>query len=147
MSTKPGQLHFATRNVAELTASLAQAIAKGIQVTLILETPDNPGGPLNLGPGHPFEPLRTTACFYRWPLETREAPFSAMARLHAKCVIADRSSALITSDNLTSAGINDNIELGVLIQAGTLPERLSLHLELLIKQGALERVWAHESQP
>ena len=56
------------------------------------------------------------------------------ASLHAKCVIADRSSALITSANLTSAGINDNIELGVLIEAGPLPARLHRHLELLIEE-------------
>ena len=53
-------------------------------------------------------------------------------------MIADRSSALITSANLTSAGINDNIELGVLIEAGPLPERLSQHLEQLVESGTLE---------
>jgi len=57
-----------------------------------------------------------------------------------KCVIADRSSPLITSANLTSAGINDDIELGVLIEAGPLPERLSHHPELLIENGTLEPV-------
>jgi len=55
-------------------------------------------------------------------------------------VIADRSSPLITSANLTSAGINDDIELGVLIEAGPLPERLSHHPELLIENGTLEPV-------
>ncbi len=47
---------------------------------------------------------------------------------------------LITSANLTSAGINDNIELGVLMEAGPLPDRLSRHLELLIEAGTLEPV-------
>ena len=99
-----------------------------------------PGGPLIFGPTHPFDPIKTTASFYRWPLEAREAFFATTARLHAKCVIADRSSLLITSANLTSAGINDNIELGVLIEAGSLPESLSRHLELLIEAGMLEPV-------
>ena len=99
----------------------------------------NYGAPLTFDPNHPFKPLRAAACFYRWPQEERKALFSATARLHAKCVIADRSSALITSANLTSAGINDNLELGVLIQAGPLPETLSRHLELLIEEGTLER--------
>ena len=109
---------FATYDVSELTASLTAAIARRVEVTLILETPDDPGRPLTFGPDHPFEPLKTSARLYRWPEEAREAFFAKSARLHAKCVIADRSSALITSANLTSAGINDNIELGVLIQAG-----------------------------
>ena len=133
-------LSFASYDVAELTASLADATVRGVKVTLILETPDNPGGPLTFGPTHPFEPIKTTASFYRWPREAREAFFATTARLHAKCVIADRSSMLITSANLTSAGINDNIELGVLIEAGHLPERLSRHLELLIAAGMLEPV-------
>ena len=133
---------FASYDVAELTATLADAIDRGVEVMLIVETPDDPGGPLVIDPAHPFAPIKDTASFYRWPLETREAFFAATARLHAKCVIADRSSALITSANLTSAGINDNIELGVLIEAGPLPERLSQHLELLIEERTLEKVGA-----
>ena len=129
---------FATYNVAGLTERLADAIARGVKVTLILETPDDTGGALDFGPAHPFAPIKTTANFYRWPSEAREVFFAKSARLHAKCVIADRSSALITSANLTSAGINDNIELGVLIEAGPLPTRLSHHLDLLIDQGTLE---------
>ena len=131
---------FASHDVAELTDSLAAAIARGVTVTLILETPENPGGQFDFSPAHPFEPIKTTATFYRWPLAAREAFFAATARLHAKCVIADRSSTLITSANLTSAGINDNIELGILVEAGPLPERLSRHLELLIEGGVLEAV-------
>ena len=130
---------FATHDIGELTGDLAAASARGVEITLILETPDEPGAPLTFDPNHPFKPLRAAACFYRWPQEQRKALFSATARLHAKCVIADRSSALITSANLTSAGINDNLELGVLIQAGPLPETLSRHLELLIEEGTLER--------
>ena len=131
---------FASYDVAELTAALTAAIARGVEVTLILETPDDLGGPLVIGPAHPFASIKDTASFYRWPLEAREAFFAAAARLHAKCVIADRSSALVTSANLTSAGINDNIELGVLIEAGPLPTKLSQHLELLIEDATLEAV-------
>ena len=131
---------FATYDVSDLAASLAAAISRGVEVTLILETPDDPGSPLTFDPGHPFESIKTSARFYRWPEEAREAFFAKSARLHAKCVIADRSSALITSANLTSAGINDNIELGVLIEAGSLPMRLSRHLDALIEQGTLEPV-------
>ncbi len=129
---------FVSYDVADLTAALADAIARGVDVTLVLETPDDPGGQLEIGPTHPFAPIRDAASFYRWPLEAREVFFASTARLHAKCVIADRSTALITSANLTSAGINDNIELGVLIEAGPLPDKLHTHLDLLIENGTLE---------
>ena len=133
---------FASYDVVDLTNALADAIDRGVEVTLILETPGDPGAPLVIGPRHPFAPIKDTASFYRWPLEAREPSFAAAARLHAKCVIADRSSALITSANLTSAGINDNIELGVLIEAGPLPGNLHRHLELLAEDGSLEEVEA-----
>ena len=138
---------FASYDVAELTAALAAATARGVKVTLILETPDDPGGPLVIGPAHPFASIKNTASFYRWPHEARKAFFATAARLHAKCVIADRSSALITSANLTSAGINDNIELGVLIEAGPLPTKLSQHLQLLIEDATLEEIGTHTPDP
>ena len=138
---------FASYDVAELTAALAAATARGVEVTLILETPDDPGGPLVIGPAHPFASIKNTASFYRWPHEARKAFFATAARLHAKCVIADRSSALITSANLTSAGINDNIELGVLIEAGPLPTKLSQHLQLLIEDATLEEIGTHTPDP
>ena len=53
--------------------------------------------------------------------------------------LINRSTALITSANLISAGINDNIELGVLIKAGPLPEKLHSHLARLVEAGTLER--------
>ena len=131
---------FASYDIAELATALADATARGVKVTLILETPDDPGGPLVIGPAHPFASIKNTASFYRWPLEARQAFFATTARLHAKCVIADHTSALITSANLTSAGINDNIELGVLIETGPLPTKLSQHLKLLIEERTLEEI-------
>ena len=131
---------FASYNVADLARELTEAADRGVDVSLILETPDNPGGPLTLNPPHPFAALRGTANFYRWPAETRKVAFAAEARLHAKCVIADAASALITSANLTSAGINDNIELGVLIDGGALPHTLHEHFAHLIDSEQLQPV-------
>ena len=131
-------MSFVTHNVGDLTIDLAAAAARGVDVIIILETPDEPGGPLTIEPDHPFAPIKAIVTFYRWPQETRQADFAATARLHAKCVIADESSALITSANLTRAGINDNIELGILIEAGPLPGQLARHIRLLIEQGTLE---------
>ena len=56
---------FVSYNIAELTAALADAIDRGVEVTLILETPDDPGGPLVIGPAHPFAPIKDTASFYQ----------------------------------------------------------------------------------
>ena len=95
---------------------------------------------LELSASHPFEPIKETASFYRWPSETREPDFSKSARLHGKCVIADRPSVLITSANFTSAGIKDDVELGILIERRTSPAALSQHLEELLERGIFEKL-------
>ena len=59
--------------------------------------------------------------------------------LHAKCVIADRSQALVTSANFTEAAQERNIEVGVRVRHKPLVERLSNYFEGLIASGALVR--------
>lgn len=49
--------------------------------------------------------------------------------LHAKCIIADRSSALITSANFTKAAQERNIELGILIRYKPMVERIRNYFE------------------
>lgn len=129
---------FASYRIEELVVALVAAVDRGVEVTFVLETRDDSGGDLSFDAADAFAALRGRARFYHWPLGARRAFFAESARLHAKCVVADRSTALVTSANLTSAGINDNIELGALIEAGLLPETLHRHFDLLIEEGVLE---------
>lgn len=131
---------FASYGVDQLANALATAIDRGVDVSLILETHDDSGGDLTFDAAKAFAVLFGRAHFYRWPRAARQAFFAGSARLHAKCIVADRSTALITSANLTGAGINDNIELGTLIEAGPLPAKLHDHLHLLVEQGTLELI-------
>jgi len=57
--------------------------------------------------------------------------------LHAKCVVADRRVALITSANFTQAAQQRNIEVGLLIRYAPLIERLCSYFESLIATGHL----------
>ncbi|MFN8105307.1 MAG: phospholipase D-like domain-containing protein [Acidimicrobiia bacterium] len=41
--------------------------------------------------------------------------------LHAKCAVADDHTALVTSANLTGAGLEHNMELGLLVRGGGVP--------------------------
>jgi PLD-like domain len=59
--------------------------------------------------------------------------------LHAKCVIADRKRALVTSANFTEAAWTRNIELGVLINYEPLVSRLSDYMDGLIRNQALRK--------
>jgi cardiolipin synthase A/B len=126
---------YASYDVDDLTAALRAAANKGVDVSLILGTKAD--GDVTFDAAAAFETLRGHAHFYRWPIENRKANFAATARLHAKCAIRDRTEALVTSANLTSAAINDNMELGILIESGPLPARLHRHFGLLVAKKVL----------
>ena len=68
-------------------------------------------------------------------LETGEA----RASLHAKCVVVDRSEALVTSANFTAAAQRRNIELGVSIRYSPTVERLADYFAGLQHRGILAR--------
>jgi len=57
--------------------------------------------------------------------------------LHAKCVVVDRSAALITSANFTRAAQQRNIEVGLLIRYAPVVERLAGYFEGLVDSGQL----------
>jgi phosphatidylserine/phosphatidylglycerophosphate/cardiolipin synthase-like enzyme len=59
-------------------------------------------------------------------------------KLHAKVIVADRRDALVTSANLTKAGLIENLEMGLRIQ-GPMAKAIVRHFDLLINQQILER--------
>lgn len=99
-----------TEGVKELIAELASAQAnRGVHVTLV-------GNQM-----HSQMPIIRSM----WPLDdplpnifTRAVdPADNMAALHAKLLVCDGSSALITSANFSYHGLHENIEIGVKIQS------------------------------
>jgi len=83
-----------------------------------------------------------------WPWPTLPALYfdprsletgDARASLHAKCVIVDRSRALVTSANFTDAAQRRNVEVGVLITHRPAAERLSNYFLGLCRTGRLTR--------
>ncbi len=59
------------------------------------------------------------------------------ASLHAKCVVADRAAALVTSANFTDAAQHRNVEVGVLVRHAALVVRIACYFEGLIGSGQL----------
>ena len=59
-------------------------------------------------------------------------------KLHAKVIVADRRDALVTSANLTHAGLLENLEMGFRVQ-GAMAGAVVRHFDLLIEEGILER--------
>jgi len=91
---------------------------------------DNPG--FNGNPAKELSGL--IAQRLRWPAEERPETGAA---LHAKVAVIDGSTAFITSANLTKRAAGNNLEAGVLIRGGDIPERLSAHVRELRQQGRL----------
>ena len=58
--------------------------------------------------------------------------------LHAKAVVADEESVFITSANFTSAALDHNIELGLLVRHRPLALSVVTHLQGLIDRGMLK---------
>lgn len=112
----------------QLRTALTAAIVRGVSVTVLAEDPlDDPnftGAPAKALDGLPINRLR-------WPADQRPASGAA---LHAKTVVIDRRIALITSANVTKRAAGDNIEAGLLVRGGDIPERLADHVKQLLQR-------------
>ena len=114
----------------DITDQLAEAAARGVELILILETTADSRGGLDREARLAFDALADKAAFYSWPGSQRTVGASSL--MHVKAAIADQSAALIGSANLSSAAMDRNMELGVLIVGDPLPRLLERHIRLLI---------------
>ena len=81
-----------------------------------------------------------------WPGKARPAVFydprsvdpKVAGVLHAKAVVADDESVFITSANFTSAALDHNIEMGLLVRYRPLALSVMRHLQGLIDRGMLK---------
>lgn len=125
---------FALHMHTHLESALAAATARGVRVTVLAE--DSIDNASYFGsPSTAFSNLVNDRL--RWPADQRPANGAA---LHAKVVIIDRATALITSANLTKRAAGDNLEAGVLVRGGDIPKRLVDHVNELLQQGIFCRV-------
>ncbi|MNC98119.1 hypothetical protein D3C83_159870 [compost metagenome] len=56
--------------------------------------------------------------------------------MHAKCLVADRGRAMVSSANLTDYALEANMELGLLVEEA-IGARLAEHFDQLIVRGEL----------
>lgn len=121
---------FAAYKMPSIIAALDAAVARGVSVSLVLESPENldgGGGAAAYAKYHVFH----------WPTDRREPPG---AKLHAKAVIVDNRDVLLTSANMTNAAYDKNLELGVLCRGGHVARQVQRHFDALIARGILQRL-------
>jgi phosphatidylserine/phosphatidylglycerophosphate/cardiolipin synthase-like enzyme len=120
----------------------------GLRVRLFLNVQRQPGDA-----SRSEEVLRRFAqrfCAQEWPGERlpelhydpRSLELDAVKRtsLHAKCVVVDRRTALVTSANFTEAAQTRNIEVGALIRCERFAKQLAEHFEQLAEARILQPV-------
>jgi phosphatidylserine/phosphatidylglycerophosphate/cardiolipin synthase-like enzyme len=120
--------------IEEYVGSLADAAARGVSVTVIIDERVRPDGRDNrqiLVSAWPSG--RALPALFTWRLP----PDDRHLKLHAKVLVADRRDALVTSANLTFYAMDRNMEMGVR-STGHPAADIAKHFELLIAEGVLE---------
>jgi phosphatidylserine/phosphatidylglycerophosphate/cardiolipin synthase-like enzyme len=121
---------FVAYKIDNVINAMRDAIGRNVQISLLLESSIEHGGKVNQDSLMMMKTLFPSANIYSWSGKSDTDQLSGA--IHAKCAIADSELAFITSANLTTAAMERNIELGVLIRGGNLPSELQKHLDSLI---------------
>jgi len=137
---------YATYQVPELVAKMDDAVERGVDVALVLEFQGNdPDQPSTWDPIRGFgAALPDGVQIYHWPIDLRPVNDKGkVGYLHVKCAVADAHRAFISSANLTVYAMEMNMELGVVVTGGDVPERIDRHFRALIADGILQRWSGH----
>lgn len=123
---------FATQTVTGLNSVLADAYRHGVEITLVMDR--NADNPAYHGSDNPFPAIAATRLY--WPAGNRPPG----ASLHAKVLVVDNETALVTSANFTSPAMQANLECGILIRGGPQPRAIRGHIDALWSRGDLRRL-------
>ena len=123
---------FVAYKADRIVNCLQAALARGVRVEILLESSSEKGGQLSFDSAALLRRELPSAVFYTW---TQQAQISEKAEqhgaVHAKCAVADGKVAFISSANLTAAAMDMNMEVGILIRGGHVPQQLADHLKAL----------------
>lgn len=131
---------FVAYEVDSIIRALRGAIGCQVQIDVLLESSDKHGGRVTYDSVKAIKSILPSIDVYVWSSKTKSESGQFPGAVHAKCAVADGELAFITSANITSAAMERNMELGVLVKGGELPFELHRHLEVLISTKIIERV-------
>jgi len=130
---------FVLVNIPTIEDAIEKAIKRGVNVCMLLESEDKEASNSFLSTIRRLHTNIPKIKLYIWPRENRESTQGGFARVHAKCAVADKQQAFITSANLTSAALDKNIEMGINIQGGSIPENIFSQLSSMINSKEIVR--------
>lgn len=123
---------FVAYDIDSVKKALRDAVGRNVQIDILLESSKTHGGKIDIDSIASFKEAIPSANIFAWDSEAKASNRWSGA-VHAKCAVADGTLAFITSANLTRAAMESNMELGVLIRGGSLPQELESHLDALAK--------------
>jgi phosphatidylserine/phosphatidylglycerophosphate/cardiolipin synthase-like enzyme len=133
---------YAVYRIPRIREALITAANRGVRIRLIVETPSRIEGQgeydclLALG-----QNVASACSVYYWPQDKRSRDDNGkIGILHVKCAIADGYRMFLTSANLTDYAFTINMELGLLVSGGRLPEQIDCHFDSLIREKHLSQV-------
>lgn len=135
---------YSAYDIPALRAALLDAVGRGVDVHLVLESPVESAGKVRGDPLKAMGPeLASKVSVWVWPLEKRPSKEGeGHGVLHAKCAVADEAQALVSSANLTGHAMELNLEVGLLVLGGDVPRALLDHFSALMSAGCLRRAGA-----
>lgn len=133
---------FAVYKAEAIVKALVASLDRGVDVAIYLETPDASQGKVAFNPiGALGSELARRASLFVWPLEKRSLSETGRhGSLHAKLALADNRRLLVSSANLTQYAMTLNMESGVLVSGGDIPDKVARHLSYLVESGQFQRL-------
>jgi cardiolipin synthase len=120
---------FVAYDVSTIVKALNDASTRGVSISMLLESSQDHGGSISFDVIGKMRTLVPAAKLYAW--RERTTSF-ADGRVHAKIAVADSDVCFITSANLTGFAMDRNMEAGLLISGGHIPQTLEEHLRALV---------------
>jgi phosphatidylserine/phosphatidylglycerophosphate/cardiolipin synthase-like enzyme len=131
---------FVAYEVTSIGKALKDASERHVRIDVLLESSIERGGKVTTDSVKTMKDVVPSVNVYVWHAATHDLHKSSLiGSVHAKCAVSDGELAFITSANLSGAAMERNMELGILVRGGHLPEQLHRHLESLVTTGIVER--------
>lgn len=132
---------YAVYNIPRICDALVRAANRGARITVVVETPDRLEGQNTYSTLQALgSQVAARSSVYYWPLDNREKDTNGKTGiLHVKCAVSDGRTLFLTSANLTEYAFTVNMELGLLVTGGGLPEQIEQHFDRMIQMGMLAK--------
>lgn len=133
---------YAVYKIPNVREALVKAAQRGVRLTVVIETPDRIEGQNEYSTLQALgDAVANCARVYYWPAEMRRISTNGkLGIMHVKCAVADGRWLFLSSANLTEYAFDINMELGVLVTGGQLPDLVQRQFNRLIQTGVLQPI-------